>query len=124
MGPPGAATATPTATANSGGRGSRGGAASCGNDFGGVAPHVAQAGCEIQARFGVHIEGMGYSSYHADGLDLDIYTSDRALGNQVRDFVWANYSINYTIWWDVYRDSGGNEYSGYGHFDHVHVTFF
>jgi peptidoglycan DL-endopeptidase RipA len=119
------ATATTTATADSRRRNDRGGgASSCNNDFGGVAPHVAEAGCDIQARFGLTVHGMGYSSYHNDGLSLDIYTSDRALGNQVRDYVWANYSVNYTIWWDVYQDSTGYTARGHGHFDHVHVTFF
>ena len=87
-------------------------------------PHVQQAGCEIQAEFGLEIQGVGYSPYHADGLSLDIYTSDRGLGNQVRDYVWATYDVNYTIWWDVYQDSTGYTARGHGHFDHVHVTFF
>ena len=119
-------TASATATPDSRRRDDRGrgAASSCNDNFGGVAPHVAEAGCDLQSRFGLTVHGKGYSSYHNDGLSLDIYTSDRALGNQVRDYVWANYSVNYTIWWDVYQDSTGYTARGHGHFDHVHVTFF
>ena len=85
-------------------------------------PHVAEYGCQIEAKFGLTVDGIGYSSYHADGMSLDIYTSDVRLGNQVRDYVWAHYPVSYTIWQDVYYD-GTNEWRGYGHFDHVHVTF-
>ncbi len=95
----------------------------CADDFGGVQPHVAEAGCDIVNKFGLTVHGIGYSSYHTDGLSLDIYTSDETLGNQVRDYVWANYSVNYTIWWGEYRDSTGYREGGHGHFDHVHVTF-
>ena len=87
-------------------------------------PYVQQAGCDIQAKFGLEIQGVGYSPYHANGDSLDIYTSDVALGNQVRDYLWANYNVNYTIWQDVYLDSTGYTERGHGHFDHVHVTFF
>ena len=120
------ATASPTASAPAkrpaSARG--GGRASCGDDFGGVAPHVAQAGCDIQARFGLTVQGINGSPYHTDGMDLDIYTTDVALGNQVVAYVVDRYSVEYTIWQDVYVNYvTGWKGSGYGHFDHVHVTF-
>jgi hypothetical protein len=70
------------------------------------------------------VQGINGSPYHTNGLSLDIFTTDVALGNQVRDYAWANYNVDYTIWQDVYLDSTGYTASGYGHFDHVHVTFF
>ncbi len=117
-------TPTADATSSGGNASSGGGASSCGADFGGVHHHVAKAGCDIQARFGLTVHGIGYSPYHTDGMDLDIYTSNEALGNQIVSYLWSNYNVNYTIWQDVYRDSTGYEEIGHGHFNHVHVTFF
>jgi peptidoglycan hydrolase CwlO-like protein len=119
------ATATASSTASAPANASAaGGGASCGDDFGGVAPHVAQAGCDIQARFGLTVQGINGSPFHSDGLDLDIYTTDVALGNQVRDYAVANYDVEYTCWQDRYVNyvTGWREPCP-GHMDHVHVTF-
>ena len=110
---------------------SSGGAASCGETYGGVAPHVAQIGCELQAEFGVAIDGVGSSGFHADGLSLDIWVSDTAFGDQILSTIWGRYSVNYSIWQQNYRDSAGYSYMQVAtgnptadHMDHIHVTFF
>jgi hypothetical protein len=89
-----------------------------------VKPHVAEAGCDIQDRFGLRVTGMPGSSYHMDGLDLDVWTTELTLGNQVRDYAVANYPVEYTCWQDRYVNYQ-TDYEGPcpGHMDHVHITF-
>ena len=114
------ASASGSAAASSGG----GGPSTCGDDFGGVAPHVAEAGCDLQERFGLRVTGIGYSDYHWDGMDLDVWTSDVTLGNQVRDYTLSTYDVEYTCWQDLYVNYvTGWEESCPGHMDHVHITF-
>ena len=116
------ATATASAPASKSGRG--GGVGWCGDDFGGVEDYVADAGCDLQKEFGLRVTGVGYSDYHWDGMDLDIWTSDVGLGNQVLDTAVANYDIQYSCWQDRYvnYDTGWEDPCP-GHMDHVHITF-
>jgi peptidoglycan DL-endopeptidase RipA len=117
------ATASPSASASAEPRGG-GGPSSCGDDFGGVAPYVAEAGCDLKGRFGLRITGVGLSGYHWDGMDLDVWTSSVTLGNQVRDYTVANYDVEYTCWQDHYVNYlTGWEETCPGHMDHVHITF-
>ena len=89
-----------------------------------MAPHVAEAGCDLQDRFGLRVTGIGYSDYHWDGMDLDVWTSNVGLGNQVRDYAVANYAVEYTCWQDRYVNNlTGWEEGCAGHMDHVHITF-
>ncbi len=103
--------------------------------FGGVQPHVAQAGHYIQANFGVQ-DVYGYRSGpgdHGKGLALDFMTySDVALGDRIVSHLeeyWAHYGINYIIWQQRYNDGSGwvmMEDRGdptQNHRDHVHVSF-
>jgi hypothetical protein len=97
----------------------------CGDDFGGVATkYIADAGCDLQDRFGLRVTGVGYSSYHWDGMDLDVWTSDVALGNQVRNYALAKYDVQYICWQDQYVNyATGWREACPGHMDHVHITF-
>ena len=97
----------------------------CGDDFGGVATkYIADAGCDFQDKFGLRVTGVGYSPFHWDGMDLDVWTTDVPLGNQVRDYALANYDVQYTCWQDLYVNYvTGWEESCPGHMDHVHITF-
>lgn len=48
-----------------------------------------------------------------------------ALGNEIRDFVLSNagrFKLQDVIWRGTYYTPSGPQASGYGHFDHVHVT--
>jgi hypothetical protein len=97
----------------------------CGDNFGGVAyDYIADAGCDMQDKFGLRVTGVGLSSYHWDGMDLDVWTSDVALGNQVRNYALAKYDVQYTCWQDQYVNyvTGWKEACP-GHMDHVHITF-
>ena len=97
----------------------------CGDDFGGVATkYIADAGCDLQDKFGLRVTGVGYSPFHWDGMDLDVWTTDVALGNQVRDYALANYDVQYTCWQDKYVNyATGWKEPCPGHMDHVHITF-
>jgi hypothetical protein len=89
-----------------------------------VGPYVAEAGCDLQDKFGLRITGIGYSDMHWDGMDLDVWTSNVRLGNQVRDYAVANYAVEYTCWQDRYVNYvTGWEEGCAGHMDHVHITF-
>src|SRR3712207_8099842 len=57
--------------------------------------------------------------FRSDGMDLDIWTSDLALGNQVRDYAIAKYPVQYTCWQDLFVNLGtGYQESCPGHMDH------
>lgn len=105
--------------------------------FGGVKPHVAQAGYYISENFGVQ-DVYGYRSGsgaydHGKGLALDFMTySNVGLGNQIVSHLeanWAHYGISYIIWQQRYNDGSGwvvMEDRGdptQNHMDHVHVSF-
>jgi peptidoglycan hydrolase CwlO-like protein len=110
---------------------------SCGDDFGGVQPHVAEAGCAVRAEFGIQeIYGVraGNPGDHGNGLALDFMVyEDTALGDQVADYLLANqeeFGIYYLIWkqrinfgdgWQYMEDRGSPTAN---HYDHVHASFY
>jgi hypothetical protein len=72
---------------------------------------------------------------HSSGRALDIMTSDKALGDQIADFLQAHASeldLYDVIWWDqiwtpVRSSEGWRDYGDHGsatanHMDHVHVS--
>jgi hypothetical protein len=70
--------------------------------------------------------------WHPNGLALDVMIPDPSsdegieLGNAIVTFVMQNadrFGIQDAIWRGIYYTPGGGaQSSGYGHFDHVHVT--
>jgi phage-related protein len=103
--------------------------------FGGVRPHVAQAGHYLRRRFGIgSVGGVGFrpnASDHPRGLALDFMTSGEngtALANEViRNR--AHYAATYAIWRQrINTGSGWRPMANRGsptanHMDHVHVSF-
>jgi hypothetical protein len=105
--------------------------------FGGVRPHVAQAGHYLKSKFGIGtVGGIGQranASDHPKGLALDFMTSGEN-GTQLADFVRggtnkSHFGVTYVIWRQKI-DSGGGwrgmENRGSptaNHMDHVHVSF-
>lgn len=107
--------------------------------YGGVQPHVAAAGEEIEQRFGPLPGGVGgvgprpNVSDHPLGLALDFMTlQNTALGNQIAGYLQANAQrllVKYLIWqqqindgagWSLMEDRGNLTAN---HFDHVHTSF-
>lgn len=101
----------------------------------GLQPNTIVAARAISARFPqiAHIDGVRPDSkpWHPNGLALDIMipspdtTEGIALGNEILAFVMANagrFGLQDAIWRDTYYTPGGPRGSGYGHFDHVHIT--
>lgn len=83
---------------------------------------------EIQTIGGVRPDAL---RWHPNGLALDVMIpnpgSDEgiALGNQIVAFVLQNadrFGIQDAIWRGTYFTPNGPQGSGYGHFDHVHIT--
>ncbi len=71
--------------------------------------------------------------WHPDGLALDVMIPNPgsaqgiALGNQIVAFVLKNatrFAIQDAIWRGVYYTPAGAQFTGAGHYDHVHVTTF
>jgi len=69
--------------------------------------------------------------WHPNGLAIDIMIPDPssdagiALGNEILDFALRNadrFDLQDVIWRDTYYTPAGPSGSGYGHFDHVHIT--
>jgi len=69
--------------------------------------------------------------WHPSGLAIDVMIPNPsspegiALGNEIRDFVLSNagrFKLQDVIWRGTYYTPSGPQASGYGHFDHVHVT--
>src|SRR4029079_7161469 len=69
--------------------------------------------------------------WHPSGLAIDImipnHTSPEgvALGDEIMNYVMSNagrFGMQDVIWRGTYYTPGGPSGSGYGHFDHVHVT--
>jgi hypothetical protein len=69
--------------------------------------------------------------WHPNGLALDVIIPNAgtaegiALGNEIVAFVFKNatrFGIQDAIWRGTYYTPGGSQGSGYGHYDHVHVT--
>jgi hypothetical protein len=107
--------------------------------FGGVRPHVAQAGHYLGQKFGIGtIGGVGAranASDHPGGLALDFMTGGEN-GTQLADFVsspanWNHFAIKYVIWRQRIRNGPGAGWSPMAdrgsptanHMDHVHVSF-
>jgi hypothetical protein len=83
---------------------------------------------EIQSIGGVRPDAL---RWHPNGLALDVMIPNPgsaegiALGNQIVAFVLNNadrFGIQDAIWRDVYYTPAGPQGSGYGHYDHVHIT--
>lgn len=107
--------------------------------YGGVQPHVARAGHEVEQKFGPFPGGIGgvgargNISDHPLGLALDFMTmKDSALGDRVAQYLQSNSKrllIKYLIWkqkinqgsaWTPMEDRGSITAN---HFDHVHSSF-
>lgn len=111
------------------------GAGSRTSGFGGVKPHVAQAGHYLARMFGIgSVGGVGSrpnASDHPKGLALDFMTRGEN-GTRLANHVIANkghFKVTYAIWqqkinngsgWRPMADRGGDTAN---HFDHVHVSF-
>lgn len=105
--------------------------------FGGVKPHVAQAGHYLKNRFGIaSVGGVGQranASDHPRGLALDFMTySDTAKGDRLVNYLVPNaghFAVKYIIW--KQRINSGSGWRGMedrgsvtaNHFDHPHVSF-
>lgn len=105
--------------------------------FGGVKPHVAQAGHYLKNRFGIaSVGGVGQranASDHPKGLALDFMTySDTAKGDRLVNYLLPNaghFAVKYIIW--KQRINSGSGWRGMedrgsvtaNHFDHPHVSF-
>lgn len=107
--------------------------------YGGVQPHVAAAGAEVEQRFGPMPGGIGgvgvraNISDHPLGLALDFMTmTNSELGNRVAGYLQANaqrLAVKYLIWQQQINEGAG--WSGMedrgsitaNHFDHVHSSF-
>lgn len=107
--------------------------------YGGVQPHVAAAGQEVEEKFGRLPGGIGgvgsrpNVSDHPLGLALDFMTmTDVPLGNRIATYLTANaqrLAIKYLIWQQKFNEGSG--WSGMedrgsptaNHMDHVHSSF-
>ncbi|OBF38064.1 glycoside hydrolase [Mycobacterium sp. ACS1612] len=89
----------------------------------------------VSARFPqiATIDGVRPDSkpWHPNGLAIDIMIPNPsspagiALGDEIKAFVMANaarFGLQDVIWRGTYYTPAGPQSSGYGHFDHVHVT--
>jgi TP901 family phage tail tape measure protein len=105
--------------------------------FGGVRPHVAQAGHFLQNMFGIgSVGGVGQranASDHPKGLALDFMTyNDQAKGDRLVNYLTpraGHFAVKYIIWrqrinsgsgWRGMEDRGSPTAN---HFDHPHVSF-
>lgn len=101
----------------------------------GLQPNTILAARAISARFPqiATIDGVRPDSkpWHPNGLAIDIMIPNPdsaegiALGDEILAFVLANagrFGLQDVIWRNTYYTPAGPQSSGYGHFDHVHVT--
>jgi len=101
----------------------------------GLQPNTILAARAISARFPqiAHIDGVRPDSkpWHPNGLAIDVMipnpTSSEgiALGDAILAFVLSNsarFGLQDAIWRNTYYTPSGPQGSGYGHYDHVHVT--
>lgn len=107
--------------------------------FGGVQPHVAAAGMEVNRLFGPFAGGIGgvgqraNASDHPSGHALDFMTmSNKAQGDKTANHLLANAKrllVKYLIWQQAINSGSGwrgmeNRGSATAnHFDHVHASF-
>lgn len=101
----------------------------------GLQPNTVLVARAISARFPMiaDIDGVRPDSkpWHPNGLAIDVMIPNSgspegiALGNEIRDFVMSNagrFGLQDVIWRDTYYTPDGPQASGYGHYDHVHIT--
>jgi len=93
-----------------------------------VERNVSAAFPQIHSMIGVRPDAK---PWHPNGLALDIIIPNPgsaegiALGNAVRDYALSNaarFGVQDVIWRGTYYTPAGPSGSGYGHFDHVHIT--
>jgi hypothetical protein len=89
---------------------------------------VSAAFPEIHSIGGVRADAL---RWHPNGLALDVMIPNPssaegiALGNQIVAFAFKNaerFGLQDAIWRGVYYTPSGPQSSGYGHYDHVHLT--
>lgn len=101
----------------------------------GLQPNTIMAARAVSARFPQisAIDGVRPDSkpWHPSGLAIDIMIPNPespegiALGNEILAFAMADparFGIQDVIWRGTYYTPAGPQASGYGHFDHVHIT--
>ncbi|MEO3759702.1 glycoside hydrolase [Mycobacterium sp. B14F4] len=101
----------------------------------GLQPNTVLAARAISARFPQigSIDGVRPDSkpWHPRGLAIDIMIPNPdspegiALGDQIHAFAMANaarFGLQDVIWRGTYYTPGGPQATGYGHYDHVHIT--
>jgi peptidoglycan DL-endopeptidase CwlO len=101
----------------------------------GLQPNTILAARAISARFPqiATIDGVRPDSkpWHPRGLAIDVMIPNPesaegiALGDAILAFVMSNaarFGLQDAIWRGTYYTPGGPQGSGYGHYDHVHVT--
>lgn len=101
----------------------------------GLQPNTVLVARAISARFPQigTIDGVRPDSkpWHPSGLAIDIMIPNPesaegiALGDEIKAFVMSNagrFGMQDVIWRGTYYTPSGPQSSGYGHYDHVHVT--
>ncbi|WP_319448975.1 MULTISPECIES: glycoside hydrolase [unclassified Mycobacterium] len=101
----------------------------------GLQPNTIMAARAVSARFPqiATIDGVRPDSkpWHPSGLAIDIMIPNPsspegiALGNEILAFAMSNaarFGLQDVIWRGTYYTPGGPAGSGYGHYDHVHIT--
>jgi peptidoglycan DL-endopeptidase CwlO len=101
----------------------------------GLQPNTIMAARAVSARFPQisAIDGVRPDSkpWHPSGLAIDIMIPNPespegiALGNEILAFAMSNparFGIQDVIWRGTYYTPAGPQASGYGHYDHVHIT--
>ncbi|WP_319452870.1 MULTISPECIES: glycoside hydrolase [unclassified Mycobacterium] len=101
----------------------------------GLQPNTIVAARAVSARFPqiADIDGVRPDSkpWHPSGLAIDIMIPNSsspegiALGDEILAFAMANaarFGLQDVIWRGTYYTPGGPAGSGYGHYDHVHIT--
>lgn len=101
----------------------------------GLQPNTILAARAVSARFPqiADIDGVRPDSkpWHPSGLAIDIMIPNHegpegiALGDDILAFAMANAArlgLQDVIWRGTYYTSAGPQASGYGHYDHVHIT--
>ena len=101
----------------------------------GLQPNTIVAARAVSAQFPqiAEIDGVRPDSkpWHPRGLAIDIMIPNPespegiALGNEILAFAMSNagrFGLQDVIWRGTYYTPAGPQASGYGHFDHVHIT--
>ncbi|WP_159235314.1 coiled-coil domain-containing protein [Mycolicibacterium vanbaalenii] len=101
----------------------------------GLQPNTILAARAISARFPqiAHIDGVRPDSkpWHPRGLAIDVMIPNHgsaagiALGDEILAFVMGNagrFGLQDAIWRGTYYTPAGPRGSGYGHYDHIHIT--